>query len=306
MKIIKYISLTILFITLYSFEYSYSQNSINKTLSETDQSILFKSIKGNYREGIVKMGDANGTAYINIGMFSSTPNGFNFKIFLLGRIDQNDGLMSKSRIETSDNNNFLIRMEWNNNNKNNGTTKGEIQIKYNFFSQSISTYFVADGKLTFIISFESKINDENNKILSEIIYKYFKITPDSGNKKLIGKIIQFENLDIAENDFSEKLNWNDAKKVCSKLGDNWRLPTKEELYEIYLKRYIIDGLGDNGIYWSSSEKDDAAWSYNFKDNYEFWNPKYSRLRVRAVKENEEIKKRKIIKDSLDHIDDGHN
>jgi hypothetical protein len=75
-------------------------------------------------------------------------------------------------------------------------------------------------------------------------------------------------LEIAERDFVELMNWNDAKKKCDKIGLGWRLPTKAELKLMYSYQIPNDGnlhLGDDrrmqihgliwlGIYWSSDEK----------------------------------------------------
>jgi len=75
-------------------------------------------------------------------------------------------------------------------------------------------------------------------------------------------------LEIAERDFVELMNWNDAKKKCDEIGLGWRLPTKAELKIMYSyqipndgklqlnddKRMPIHGLLWYGIYWSSDER----------------------------------------------------
>src|SRR5690606_35212507 len=41
------------------------------------------------------------------------------------------------------------------------------------------------------------------------------------------------NLEIAGEDFPEKMGWGEAKQECQKMGDGWRLPTIDELFTIY-------------------------------------------------------------------------
>jgi len=68
--------------------------------------------------------------------------------------------------------------------------------------------------------------------------------PITGEKIQIGKV-----------DFLFKMNWDLAIAECNALGNGWRLPSIEELNEIYLKKNEISGLvGEE--YWSSSESVD--------------------------------------------------
>ncbi len=69
---------------------------------------------------------------------------------------------------------------------------------------------------------------------------------------IIGKPIIIGNIIIAQNDFPYQMEWNKASAFCSKLGDGWRLPTKDELKEIYLNQQKVGRL-NMGYYWSSSE-----------------------------------------------------
>ena len=68
-------------------------------------------------------------------------------------------------------------------------------------------------------------------------------------KDIIGKPYKFGNLEIAQYDFPEKMNWHDAKKACETLGDGWRLPTKDELNSSYFSQ-----IGNINFkwYWSST------------------------------------------------------
>ncbi len=58
--------------------------------------------------------------------------------------------------------------------------------------------------------------------------------------------------EVAQSDLSENLEWIEAKTACSKLGDRWRLPTKEELTEMH--RLHVKAIGNFTLdrYWSAT------------------------------------------------------
>jgi hypothetical protein len=62
------------------------------------------------------------------------------------------------------------------------------------------------------------------------------------------------NLEIAGSDFPQQMIWEQAKAACEDLGKGWRLPTIEELNDIYLKKDSIGGFTNN-LYWTSLEVD---------------------------------------------------
>ena len=101
---------------------------------------------------------------------------------------------------------------------------------------------------------------------------------------IIGTTIKIANLEVAQNDFLVKMNWDDAKKVCASLGKGWRLPTRVELNTLYQNRAKIGGFA-NGAYWSSNR-------YFFTNAYIFLlffngfygvSNKYSTFYVRAIR-----------------------
>lgn len=55
-------------------------------------------------------------------------------------------------------------------------------------------------------------------------------------KEIIGKPVKIGNLLVAENDFPDAMNWDDAKKACRALGKGWRLPSMSELDVLYKKK----------------------------------------------------------------------
>jgi len=72
-------------------------------------------------------------------------------------------------------------------------------------------------------------------------------------KKIIGTPINMGSYEVAQNDFREYADWDQAEKLCKSLGEGWRLPDKRELSEMLKSRDKIGNflLGEN--YWSSSK-----------------------------------------------------
>jgi hypothetical protein len=109
-------------------------------------------------------------------------------------------------------------------------------------------------------------------------------------KKVIGKPIKIGNLLVAENDFPDTMDWNEAKKACRALGKGWRLPTKSELNLLYnnKREEKIRGFV-NGNYWSSTEAGyGAVWLQDFSSFRDGGGgqgnlDKASKLNVRAIK-----------------------
>ena len=102
------------------------------------------------------------------------------------------------------------------------------------------------------------------------IYTYshaqgFKLNPkaiDNGKIFLIGDIEA--TLIKKDDNTTYGLNWNEANEICKKIGDYWRLPTKDELEKIYLENKKRN-LFFNSYYWSSSKDENlnVAWTLDF-------------------------------------------
>jgi hypothetical protein len=83
------------------------------------------------------------------------------------------------------------------------------------------------------------------------------------SSEIIGTPTKIGNLEVAQNDFPNRMEWNNAVKACSELGNGWRLPTKNELNLMYGNRVKIGRFANND-YWSSTEEDsDNAWRQYF-------------------------------------------
>ena len=106
-----------------------------------------------------------------------------------------------------------------------------------------------------------------------------------------GGIIVYEEdghgLVAAPTDFEQDMDWLEAKEACDTLTLNgysdWRLPSKEELNQLYLNKDKIGGFASG--YYSSSTEDSPnyAWVQGFDDGIQYWYNKYTANTVRAVR-----------------------
>ena len=80
---------------------------------------------------------------------------------------------------------------------------------------------------------------------------------------------EFEAFEVYHEDLEGHYTWREAKKACAKLGAGWRLPTKEELHEMYEKRDMVGGFA-NSNYWSSTEGGNVdAWEQDFYNGNQY-------------------------------------
>ncbi|MEI6434398.1 MAG: DUF1566 domain-containing protein [Bacteroidota bacterium] len=78
-----------------------------------------------------------------------------------------------------------------------------------------------------------------------------------------------------------------AARQCNDLVlngyDDWFLPSKDELNQIYLQKTVIGSFSGNN-YWSSSEYDsNYSWYQSFYDGYQYYYDKFITTYVRAVR-----------------------
>ena len=103
------------------------------------------------------------------------------------------------------------------------------------------------------------------------------ISPDTGKK-----------IQIAENDFKIKMNWDDATKACKSLGKGWRLPSIYEFEVIFNEFYLKDiGNFEDACYWTcNTRNEEEVWYYYFEDEEARANTfgKYADSCVRAVRD----------------------
>jgi hypothetical protein len=106
--------------------------------------------------------------------------------------------------------------------------------------------------------------------------------------QVVGTPIIIDYIEIAQNDFPKLMNWDEALEGIKILGEEWRLPTPEELELMNLNREKIGGF-EALLYWSANSLGSLN-GIETKVAYGFWDGatterKYVslRLRVRAVK-----------------------
>lgn len=103
-------------------------------------------------------------------------------------------------------------------------------------------------------------------------------------KNIIGKPFKLGNIEVAQYDFPEKMNWEDALKSCDSLGNGWKLPNKDELDYLYTNRVPIGGFADYA-YWTSEENYTYyAWAQYFSGGNQVQGSKINaRFYVRAIR-----------------------
>jgi hypothetical protein len=100
---------------------------------------------------------------------------------------------------------------------------------------------------------------------------------------MFGSIMNFE---IAPKSTEIRANWYDARLYCFALNidgkTGWRLPTKDELNEIYQSKNDLE----EEWYWSSTEcNDDNAWGQCFYGGaHSDGDKNYGDIYVRAVRD----------------------
>jgi hypothetical protein len=85
----------------------------------------------------------------------------------------------------------------------------------------------------------------------------------------------------------DKYIWEEAKKACDEFVESgysdWRLPSKDELNQLYLNRTAVGGFAPS-LYWSSTENDAGiAWLQSFDDGGQGDGDKGNGWRVRPVR-----------------------
>jgi uncharacterized protein (TIGR02145 family) len=101
---------------------------------------------------------------------------------------------------------------------------------------------------------------------------------------VLGKSISIGTLEVAEYDFSNSMNWNEANKLCESIGNGWRLPAIDELENILcLNKDKIGGFSES-YYWSSTKYDNNYTRYIYFGNCSgHYKKNEEKSRVRAVR-----------------------
>jgi len=94
---------------------------------------------------------------------------------------------------------------------------------------------------------------------------------------------KLNNIEIAQFDLSDEVTWYNAKRECKELGKGWRLPTKDELEDMYNNRDLIGNFIHTNYWSSSSFSSDYAWMQMFTHDFIAITPKEGHINARAVK-----------------------
>ena len=108
--------------------------------------------------------------------------------------------------------------------------------------------------------------------------------------------IKIGNIEVMTEDLTTEdlggMNWNEAKEACAKVGDGWRLPTKDELNILYENKDKIGGFAEYA-YWSSTEGENSMyhsdrrngkmWQQRLGNGIKSTSTKNKRNRVRAIR-----------------------
>lgn len=91
-------------------------------------------------------------------------------------------------------------------------------------------------------------------------------------------------IEVSSNEYWKSMPYHDALLYCQLLSidgkNDWRLPTIEELKDIYHSRNDFE----LGKYWSSTiDRQDGAWLHNFKTNNNYAFYKSERCYIRTVR-----------------------
>lgn len=77
------------------------------------------------------------------------------------------------------------------------------------------------------------------------------------------------------------MTWKEANDYCIKLGDDWRLPTKDEL--LYMYHTTPSEFGNYGC-WGNQFNVDYTWSVGFKTGNVYLNLSENKNYLRPVRD----------------------
>jgi hypothetical protein len=133
-----------------------------------------------------------------------------------------------------------------------------------------------------------KLNFRAVKTMNTRVSANENIGATSDKQIVIGTPIKIGNLEVAQFDFAQKMNCDEAKAACDKIGEGWRLPTKVELNILYHNRSKIGGFETYASYWSSTEgktlgNTKQAWIQSFISDFQDVFSVNNNFNVRAVR-----------------------
>jgi tetratricopeptide (TPR) repeat protein len=136
-------------------------------------------------------------------------------------------------------------------------------------------------------TYTSKYMDGASKELNDEVLSMFVNIEEAAEaeKNRLYITVNGKKIEVAKEDLG-KMSWDDAYNACKRLGNGWRLPTKDELAEMYYQLHK-KGKGNfkSAFYWSSTElATNDAWYFTFGfGSASSGDGKYYPLYVRAVR-----------------------
>ena len=119
--------------------------------------------------------------------------------------------------------------------------------------------------------------------LTTVLVILFLLSPFTSASQIIGTTYVLDSIEIAQFDLPGEVTWYNAKRECKELGKGWRLPTKDELEDMYNNKDLI-GNFVNINYWSSTPfSSEYAWMQVFTHKLIAISPKEGHLNARAVR-----------------------
>ena len=88
------------------------------------------------------------------------------------------------------------------------------------------------------------------------------------------------NIEIYPTTIETYLTWDEAESYCINLGDEWRLPTKDEL--LYMYETCKNDFGNYGC-WGNRFDSEYSWSVGFKTGNVYLNLKNNQNYLRPVR-----------------------
>jgi hypothetical protein len=119
--------------------------------------------------------------------------------------------------------------------------------------------------------------------LTAVLVILLFLRPFASTSQITGTTYVLDSIEIAQYDLPTEVTWYNAKRECKELGKGWRLPTKNELEEIYNHKDIIGNFVSTNYWSSSSFSSEYAWMQVFTHMLIAISPKEGHLNARAVR-----------------------
>ena len=102
---------------------------------------------------------------------------------------------------------------------------------------------------------------------SVLLFLLISFTTKVNSQSLNLETTKIGNLEVSHFQLTDIFTWEQAKIKCEELGNNWRLPTKDEMAIVSKYKEIIGISAMFSSYWTSTDVNkNLAWSVNIFQN----------------------------------------